>query len=60
FYRVTGTAASVQGLGLGLYICRRIMEAHGGRIDVASQLDHGSTFTITLPTFPSPADWATG
>ena len=37
------------GLGLGLYISRRIVEAHGGSIRVESQLGSGSTFTIELP-----------
>jgi len=39
----------VKGVGLGLYICKSIIEAHGGRIEVASKLDNGSQFTITLP-----------
>jgi signal transduction histidine kinase len=37
------------GLGLGLYICQRIVEAHGGRIDVASRPGEGTTFAVTLP-----------
>lgn len=49
FYRVAGTARDVQGLGLGLYISRRIAEAHGGRIDVASEPGLRSSFTVTLP-----------
>jgi signal transduction histidine kinase len=36
-------------LGLGLYICRQIIEAHGGQIGVASQASQGTTFWFTLP-----------
>jgi signal transduction histidine kinase len=37
------------GLGLGLYIARRIVEAHGGRIEVSSLPEQGATFVVTLP-----------
>lgn len=37
------------GLGLGLYLCRRIVEAHGGQIGVESQLQQGTTIWFTLP-----------
>jgi len=37
------------GLGLGLYITRRIVEAHGGTIQVDSAPDAGAAFTINLP-----------
>lgn len=37
------------GLGLGLYVTRRIVEAHGGQIRVTSALAEGSTFTIEIP-----------
>ncbi len=37
------------GLGLGLYIARAIVEAHGGAIAVQSEEGHGSTFTVRLP-----------
>jgi signal transduction histidine kinase len=40
----------VEGLGLGLYISRLIMEEHGGHIWAESHLGQGSTFTFTLPT----------
>jgi predicted ATPase/signal transduction histidine kinase/serine/threonine protein kinase len=37
------------GLGLGLYICRRFVDAHGGKIGVSSKLGGGSTFSVELP-----------
>lgn len=40
----------VSGSGLGLYISRRIVEAHGGRIWVETQVGTGSTFSFALPT----------
>lgn len=49
FYRVSGGTGRVPGLGLGLYISWRIVEAHGGRIDVESTPGYGSTFTVALP-----------
>lgn len=43
------------GLGLGLYICRRIVEAHGGTIRADSQPGAGATFTVELPLDPRAA-----
>ncbi len=38
-----------KGMGFGLAICKRIIEAHGGKITVTSALKKGTSFTITLP-----------
>jgi PAS domain S-box-containing protein len=38
-----------KGMGFGLAICKRIVEAHGGKINVESVLGKGTTFTVTLP-----------
>ena len=42
-------AESFGGLGLGLWIARRVVEAHGGEIGVESAPGHGTTFTVSLP-----------
>jgi PAS domain S-box-containing protein len=42
------------GTGLGLWLCRRIMLEHQGRIDVYSELGHGTTLTLTLPLAEVP------
>jgi signal transduction histidine kinase len=48
FYRVD-TARTAGGAGLGLAICTWIAEAHGGHIEVQSEVGVGSTFTVWLP-----------
>ena len=49
YYRTPAGMAQASGLGLGLYIAHLIVEAHGGRIDVSSEVGKGSTFRLVLP-----------
>ncbi len=45
-----GKTGSKMGVGLGLYMARRIVEEHGGEISIESAVGEGADFTITLPT----------
>ena len=52
---VRGRATDTRGTGLGLYICRRIIDAHGGRIWAESE-PGGTKLTFSLPLVPAPTE----
>jgi len=54
FERLREKSTTTPGLGLGLLVCRRMVEAHGGSIWVESVPDKGSNFWFTLPLDPAP------
>jgi signal transduction histidine kinase len=39
-----------RGFGLGLVVCKNLVEANGGQIEVESEVGKGTTFTVVLPT----------
>lgn len=49
FYRAPNKKKMSKGAGLGLYLCKAIVEAHGGQIAVRSEEGKGATFTFSLP-----------
>jgi signal transduction histidine kinase len=63
FRRTGASKEAIAGVGLGLFVARRIVEAHGGQLSVVSTPGHGSTFTVDIPVdaylqvvAPSPMD----
>jgi signal transduction histidine kinase len=56
FHRAAGVtiqSGSAVGIGIGLHICRTIIEAHHGQVGLESAPGHGSTFWFTLPVSPT-------
>lgn len=56
FYRNHRNRAQIGGTGLGLYLSRAIVDAHGGQISVVSKVDEGSTFTFSVLPFAELQD----
>ncbi|TFH23633.1 HAMP domain-containing histidine kinase, partial [Candidatus Bathyarchaeota archaeon] len=47
------STTKAQGMGFGLAICKRIIEAHGGTISFKTAMGKGTTFIVTLPIEPT-------
>ena len=59
YYRSEKTRNRASGLGLGLHISKRIVEAHGGEIWVDSKADLGTVFCFSLPLYRASKGGAT-
>lgn len=49
FYRASNSRTDIPGTGLGLFLAKYFVELHNGQIEVESEIDKGSTFTVRLP-----------
>ncbi|RSM74188.1 hybrid sensor histidine kinase/response regulator [Actinoplanes sp. ATCC 53533] len=56
FQQVGEQHSRTGGTGLGLALTRRLVHAHGGRVDLQSEVGHGAKFTVYLPAASTPAD----
>jgi PAS domain S-box-containing protein len=54
FYRTAEAEKQAKGMGLGLSVCKRIVEAHGGTIVANTPSDGGTEFIVTFPSLASP------
>jgi signal transduction histidine kinase len=54
FYRAPESRYATRGLGIGLYIVKQLVEAHGGRVWAESKLGQGSTFYVAFPLLDNP------
>jgi two-component system, OmpR family, sensor histidine kinase MtrB len=54
FHRVGASKNRIPGVGLGLFVVREIVRAHGGRVEVTSVVGHGTTFRVHLPANMHP------
>ncbi len=50
FFRVPGQSPTIHGSGLGLFICKQIIQSHHGTINAESEFGHGTNFNIWLPS----------
>lgn len=55
-YQRSKNTGRIEGMGLGLFIAKAIVEAHGGKLTVVSKVGYGSTFSIHIPTIITAAE----
>jgi signal transduction histidine kinase len=58
FYRIPESRYATRGLGIGLYIVKQLVEAHGGRVWAESKPGQGSTFYVTFPLLDDPTGYS--